>query len=185
MISLKSLTFLNDTCAPPLNKPVNILQLISSGRNRYNACTECGIEPQCKEWDGVGSLVEYVVSLNLKRRDLTKSQRGAIGLEVEEMLGREAKERQRQAGGDRKSQEYKQKSLVEKIPQPVDAGKARDQAAKIVGTNPHYITDAKAVKKQSPDLAFPLLKEGKIMVLPQTSILYLVGAGCRLVRILV
>lgn len=137
--------------------PIETYQgLIIDGRNRYKACSECGIEPQYKEWDGNGSLVEHVVSLNMKRRDLTRGQRAAIGLEVEEMLAVEAKKRQL-------STLKQNQSDVEKFP-PREQGKSRDQAAKIVGTNPHYITDAKAIKKQSPDLAFPLLKEGKIMM---------------------
>ena len=40
---------------------------VVDGRNRYNACEELGIEPAYRTWDGEGSLVDFVVSLNLKR----------------------------------------------------------------------------------------------------------------------
>jgi len=49
---------------------------IIDGRNRYNACEEIGVEPRFREWDGVGSLVAFVVSLNLIRRHLDETQRG-------------------------------------------------------------------------------------------------------------
>jgi len=44
--------------------------LIVDGRHRYRACIELGIEPRCEEWDGVGSLCEFVRILNAERRHL-------------------------------------------------------------------------------------------------------------------
>lgn len=76
---------------------------ILDGRNRHRACLEVGTEPTFRTWDNHGSLVVFVVSLNLKRRDLNSGQRAVIALEVLPMLEEEAKERQRLAGGDRKS----------------------------------------------------------------------------------
>ena len=73
---------------------------IIDGRNRYRACQELGIEPRVREWDGNGSLVAFVVSLNLHRRHLNSSQRTVIGLEVERALAVEARERQVQAAID-------------------------------------------------------------------------------------
>lgn len=35
------------------------------GRNRYRACQRLGIEPRFKRWDGKGSPLEFVLSLNL------------------------------------------------------------------------------------------------------------------------
>ena len=67
------------------------------------------------------------------------------------MLAVEAKQRQ----GARND-------IVEKFPQS-EEGKARDKAAQIVGTNPHYITDAKSIKNQSPT-TFELLKQGSVNI---------------------
>lgn len=49
--------------------------MILDGRHRYRACMELGIEPWFKEFDGPDSLLDYVVSINLRRRHLTEGQR--------------------------------------------------------------------------------------------------------------
>ena len=51
---------------------------ILDGRHRYRACIEIGIEPWVKEYDGPDSPVDYVISVNLRRRHLTESQRAQI-----------------------------------------------------------------------------------------------------------
>lgn len=55
---------------------------IIDGRNRYLACEALGIEPQYRTWNGAGSLVAFVVSLNLHRRHLTESQRAMIAAKL-------------------------------------------------------------------------------------------------------
>ncbi len=59
--------------------------LIIDGRNRYQACVDLGIEPRFREWDGNGSLVTFVVSLNLHRRHLSESQRGMVAAKLANM----------------------------------------------------------------------------------------------------
>ena len=51
---------------------------IIDGRNRYNACLKLGIEPVYRVWTGGGSLVTFIVSLNLRRRHLSVSQRAIV-----------------------------------------------------------------------------------------------------------
>ena len=51
---------------------------ILDGRNRARACERIGVEPTYTQWDGRGSPVDLVLSLNLHRRHLTISQRAIV-----------------------------------------------------------------------------------------------------------
>lgn len=55
---------------------------IIDGRNRFVACQRAKVEPTFRTWSGEGSLIEFVVSLNLKRRHLNESQRGMVAAEI-------------------------------------------------------------------------------------------------------
>jgi N6-adenosine-specific RNA methylase IME4/ParB-like chromosome segregation protein Spo0J len=55
---------------------------IIDGRNRWLACQRLGIDPQFRTWDGDGSLVSFVVSLNLHRRHLDESQRAIVAARI-------------------------------------------------------------------------------------------------------
>lgn len=49
--------------------------MILDGRHRYRACIELEIEPWFKPYDGPDSAMDYVISMNLKRRNLTVGQK--------------------------------------------------------------------------------------------------------------
>lgn len=143
----------DDIKANGLREPILTYErMILDGRNRFKACQELGITPRYREWTENGSAISLVVSLNLRRRHLTPSQVNAIGADVEELYQKEAKERQRASGGDRKSGKAKsnRKSVVTNSSQP--SPKAREQAAKEVGGSPAEISKAKKVKKADPKL---------------------------------
>jgi len=100
-----------------------------------------GIEPHYREWDGSGSLVSFVVSLNLHRRHLTSSQRAAIALDIEAQLAVEAKEQQ-----GRRTDIF---VGLQKSYEPIHAA---ERAAEIMGTSQKYVSDAKNIATQAPDL---------------------------------
>ncbi len=55
---------------------------ILDGRNRFKACQEVGITPILKEYEGEDPAA-FVVSLNLKRRHLSESQRAMVAAKLE------------------------------------------------------------------------------------------------------
>jgi N6-adenosine-specific RNA methylase IME4 len=112
---------------------------VIDGRSRLQACQELGIKPRFDEWNGKGSLVSYVVSLNLKRRHLTADQKAAVAADILPLLEGEAKERQRMGR--------------ETFPYPKQLGKATEHAAKVVGVNAKYVSDFKKIRAVKPQLA--------------------------------
>jgi N6-adenosine-specific RNA methylase IME4 len=122
---------------------------IIDGRNRHRACLDLDIAPRIETWRG-GSVVAFVISANLHRRHLNSGQRAAISLEALPLFEAEAEKRML-AG--------KAADPVEIFPQ--GNGKARDQAAAAFGTNPRYVSDAKKLHDEAPDL-FEQVKAGEV-----------------------
>ncbi len=117
---------------------------ILDGRNRYCACRDLGIEPQFRTWNGQGSAVAFVVSLNLHRRHLSASQRAALAVDVLPMLEAEARERMLSAQNNR--------AAMAIMPQQVKTGAARDHAAALFQTSGRYVSDAKRIQDEAPEL---------------------------------
>jgi ParB-like chromosome segregation protein Spo0J len=127
---------------------------ILDGRNRWAACKIAGVEPKTKEYTG-DEPTAFAVSLNDRRRHMNKGSLAAVAAELEPHFAADAKRRyEKTVGRPRKS--------VEKVP-PISAPqpKAREEAAKSVGVNDRYVSDAKKVKAEAPEV-FERLKAGKI-----------------------
>lgn len=133
---------------------------ILDGRNRFVACTIAGVQPVLRDYKG-DQPTAFAVSLNDRRRHMTKGALAAVAAELEPLFAADAKRRQKEAGGDRKSE--KAKSVVQKIEQPilVNDRKANAEAAQAVGVNRQYVAEAKKMKEQAPEV-FERLKAGKV-----------------------
>jgi hypothetical protein len=101
---------------------------------------------------GHGSLVRFVISLNLHRRHLTSSQRATLAVELLPMLEAEAKERQ--LSTLRQNQDTDSQSFDTR-------GRAAQQAANLTDTNRQYVSDAKKLADEAPDL-FEAVKSGAV-----------------------
>lgn len=114
---------------------------IIDGRNRWRACQELHMKPLLREWQGQGSLVAFVVSLNLKRRHLTSSQKAVVALAVEKQLAVEARK-----------QQGRRSDLLQRIEKGGPPLHAAQQASTMLGTNRQYVLDAKRIERESPTL---------------------------------
>jgi N6-adenosine-specific RNA methylase IME4/ParB-like chromosome segregation protein Spo0J len=132
-----------DIQAHGVREPIWIYQgQILDGRNRYRAAKAVGAELNVKQWEGdEDGALSMVLSLNLKRRQLTPGQLSFVALSIEEYEAELAKKRQ----GSRSD-------IVERIPQSSDSGKARAKAAAAVGVNDRYVQDAKRIAAKAPEL---------------------------------
>lgn len=135
---------------------------IIDGRNRYRACQQLGIEPDTRVWDGVGSLVSFVVSLNLQRRHLTSSQRMTVGLDILPFY--EAEARERQLATLKQNQTSVDKLIYQRIDGPHErAPQPIDEVAKLVGTNRQYMSDGKKLRDEAPEL-LERVRSGEITI---------------------
>ncbi len=117
---------------------------ILDGRNRYAACRLAGVPPQFVKYAG-SDPIAFIISANLRRRQLSASQRAMIGARLVPEYRAEAKERQRAAGGDQSK-----KALQVNSP---EAGQARDKAAAAVDVGGQAVTFAERVLEAIPELS--------------------------------
>ena len=125
---------------------------IIDGRNRYRACLELQIAPQFRTWQGSGSPLAFVLSLNLSRRHLSSSQKAVVALEVEKHLAEQARH-----------QQGRRSDLLQKTAKGLRPLHAAQEAGKLVGTNRHYVVTAKQIKKAAPEL-LETVRSGKLTI---------------------
>lgn len=143
---------------------------IIDGRNRYNACQRLSIEPIVKEWDGKGSLVDFVISKNLHRRQLTATQRIQALTKADGL-----KEAEREAARERMISSLKQNTATSEPKERTNKGETVEKLGEIFGVGPTSIYAYNRVKREgSPELIEAMDKEkvsidkaSKIVKLPK------------------
>lgn len=147
-----------DIKANGLNHKITTYQnQILDGRNRFVACELAFVEPQFVEYIGT-SPVQFVISENLKRRQLSPSQAAAVSLNALPFLEEEASNRREETQG-------RPSKLCQKIDAVNDRniGRAAQRAADMFKTNRQYVADAKRLKEQAPEL-FDAVAAGEINI---------------------
>lgn len=150
----------DDIAAHGLVEPIVLHEgQILDGRHRYHACQQAGVEPHFTVFDG-DDPVAFVLSKNLHRRHLTSAQKAAIAVEALPLLEEQAKKRQQQAGqqfGRGHNAESLNAPAMDRpssqLPQKIaEAMEARTQAATLTGTNRQYVSDAKKIAQDAPEV---------------------------------
>jgi hypothetical protein len=119
---------------------------IIDGRNRYLACKKLGIEPKFTTWDGRGSdPVEYVLSLNLKRRHLNESQRAIVAANLSKFFEEEARQRRLAA--------LKHGDAAPVTADPQERGESAAKAAVLLSVSTRVVYCGRKVKSEGvPEL---------------------------------
>jgi ParB-like chromosome segregation protein Spo0J len=111
---------------------------IVDGRNRYRACRRLGIPVKIRRWDGLGSLVAFIMDRNRERRHLSESQRALLAVRLKQAFEEEARVNMSRGG----------QGLAE-LPNL----RSRDQAAEVVKVSSRLVGSAAKVAKQgAPEL---------------------------------
>lgn len=152
--------FKEDIRAHGLREPILVDQQgrILDGRNRARACQEIGMPLRTIQWDGNGSAVERVISLNLHRRHLTTQQREQIAVDVLALFEKEARERQKTArpgvrGGIASGKSATSDDAGFDYGENQKLGRARDKAAAALNVSGRGVSNAKRLRKHAPDKA--------------------------------
>jgi hypothetical protein len=118
-----------------------------------------------------GKFWTFFTSMNLKRRNLRSDQRACTDVDSLSFLKAQAKKKQVESGGDRKSGDYK--SVSKKIDQPIipvdqkainkshNSNRACQKATEKLNTNRQYVDDAKWLEEENPE-EFEKIKTGDL-----------------------
>ena len=158
--------FADDIEANGLLEPITLrLGEILDGVHRERACAERGVEARYVEWDESCGLttLEWVISKNLSRRQLSASQRTALAVELKDRLGKSGRERMSAGGRHKPSEQAKTEGRSNSTYLPAMAADRRSGAiaGKQFGVSHTTVTALAAVRKADKDM-FDRVKAGEI-----------------------
>lgn len=134
---------------------------IADGRNRYRACKLAGVLPTFKEWGGEGSLVAFVLSLNLHRRHLTDSQRAMVAASATAAFEAEAEVR-RVANLAKNKGPAESADLRSREPNGTENGKSAAKAAEHLKVSTRAVEQASRVIREGDDSLVEAVNQGTV-----------------------
>jgi len=137
--------------------------LIVDGHNRFYVCIEHGIEFEVKEvhFDSREDAKLWILENQLGRRNLTDAARIELAMCKAELLKERAKERLRQAGGDKYGNET---PLSESPLANEEAVHVRKAVSKESGISEHNLSLYKQIKEQGSPALVEAVKNGELKI---------------------
>ena len=152
-----------DGCREPLVvwQEENILL---DGHNRLEICQREGIEYRVtyKSLPNRDATVDWIIRQQFGRRNLPPFIRAELAMKLEETVARQAKERQRDAGGDRVSAVAK--ALSANSPEPVEPVDTREEIARLAAVGSNTIGKVKAIKNSGDESLVNDVRSGKVSI---------------------
>ncbi len=150
--------------------PIVLLdEKILDGRNRYLVCDKLGIEPEFVTYTG-NTPIEYAISANLKRRNLTVGQKSMIVEKSLPLFERQAAKRQWESRS-KPGEKVGSKAAVNK-PSPTErgknaesadlAGKSADLAGKSAGVSGTSVKRAKKLRETASPEVIAAVESGEM-----------------------
>ena len=129
---------------------------VADGRNRLIGCIDAGVEPRFVEWTGTGSIVDWIISINIHRRHLTDQQRAMIAAKVAEVMAVDG--RRRSAQNLRNSGSH-----TENLdPESRAHGSSAEMAARMLNVSKDATAKAAAVLKKGSTGLIEAVKSGNV-----------------------
>jgi hypothetical protein len=104
----------------------------------------------------------WIIDNQLSRRNLPPYPRTQLALKKEEIFSKKAKDKQREAGGDKKSDEAR--SVVQNSAQPIKScrnNKVRDEIAKLAGVSHDTVARVKVINAKASEADKEALAKGE------------------------
>jgi hypothetical protein len=131
-------------------EPITLLDgQILDGRNRYKACVQLGVEPKFRDFNGDGDPVDFIISMNLRRRQLNESQKGLVAAKIAAL-----------PRGNPALKKSPQDEKAQQIPNPPRGGFSEAQAAKAVGVSERTVSRGKKVLRDAPKADVKAIEKG-------------------------
>lgn len=149
-------------------QPIVLLEgKILDGRNRYEACRLADVEPKTVEFRGSGDPVDFVISVNLKRRHLAPAQKAAVAASLVPIFEERNRLKMIEGGkaGGSKGGRGKKRGGDGSTPgvSRDDSARSTSQAAKTVGAGLGATKAFATIADAAPNV-LDLAKRGKVNV---------------------
>lgn len=132
-----------------LRAPITLFDgKILDGRNRYKACGIARVEPRFRDFNGDGDPIDFIVSVNIKRRHLTASQKAMVVAKILDLPRGNPKLKSAKTPTNPKSAQNAELKTVHRAAEEIDV-------------SPRTIGQAKQVLREATNETVEKVEQGK------------------------